>query len=84
MAEALARGFIDKNMVKAENVVATDPSKGRLQVFGDFGAATADSNTKVCDLEIALQDRTFLGGSIFACKSFSATLQLALVLSLGS
>lgn len=49
MAEALARGFIDKNMVKAENVVATDPSKGRLQVFSDFGAATADSNTKVVE-----------------------------------
>ena len=47
MAEALARGFIDKDMVKAGDVVATDPSSKRMEVFKDLGAATVDGNIKV-------------------------------------
>ena len=54
MAEALARGFIDRKMVKAEDIVATDISAARKQVFQDLGATAADSNIKVSDLRKGL------------------------------
>ena len=47
MAEALARGFSDKKLVKIEDVVATDPAEARMKVFGELGARTVDSNSKV-------------------------------------
>ena len=47
MAEALARGFIDKGVVKAEDISATDPMQVRKDVFRSFGASPVDSNAEV-------------------------------------
>jgi pyrroline-5-carboxylate reductase len=47
MAEALARGFINKNIIKASNVYATDIMEVRKEVFASFGANAADTNSEV-------------------------------------
>ena len=47
MAEALARGFINKGVVKTEDITATDPMEIRKEVFRSFGAAAVDSNAEV-------------------------------------
>lgn len=47
MAEALARGFIGRGIVKAENVVCTDPVAKRRSVFESFNTASVESNTEV-------------------------------------
>ena len=47
MAEALARGFINKGVVKAEDIRATDPMEVRKDVFRSFGAVALDSNIEV-------------------------------------
>jgi pyrroline-5-carboxylate reductase len=49
MAEALARGFINKSVVKAENICATDPVSERREVFRSFGATAFESNVEVVD-----------------------------------
>lgn len=46
MAEALARGFINKGIAKAENIRATDPMEVRKEVFRSFGAVAVDSNAE--------------------------------------
>ena len=47
MAEALARGFIDKGVVKAKDVHCTDPVQARREVFQSFGAQSQNSNVDV-------------------------------------
>ena len=47
MAEALARGFIDKGVVKAKDVHCTDPVQARREVFESFGAQSQSSNVDV-------------------------------------
>jgi hypothetical protein len=47
MAEALARGFISKGVVKAENIFATDPMAERKEVFRSFKTNPVDSNIEV-------------------------------------
>lgn len=47
MAEALARGFINKNIVKAENIVCTDVNSERKEVFRSFKTRPVDSNAEV-------------------------------------
>ncbi|KAK9841115.1 hypothetical protein WJX74_000217 [Apatococcus lobatus] len=47
MAEALARGFIDKGVVKADTVHCTDPVPARREVFERFGAKSENSNVDV-------------------------------------
>lgn len=47
MAEALARGFINKAVVRAENICATDPVAARKDVFRSFGAVAVDTNAEV-------------------------------------
>lgn len=47
MAEALARGFINKGIVKAENVVCTDVNSERKEVFRSFKTRPVDSNAEV-------------------------------------
>lgn len=47
MAEALARGFINKNIIKASNVYATDIMQVRKDVFTSFGANAAETNSEV-------------------------------------
>lgn len=48
MAEALARGFINKGITKAENIYATDIMQVRKDVFASFNANAVDSNSEVC------------------------------------
>jgi len=47
MAEALARGFINKGIIKAENIYATDIMQARKDVFASFSANAVDSNSDV-------------------------------------
>ena len=47
MAEALARGFVNQGIVKAENIRATDPMAERKEVFRSFGAVAVDTNAAV-------------------------------------
>lgn len=47
MAEALARGFINKNIIKASNIYATDIMQVRKEVFASFGANAAETNSEV-------------------------------------
>eukprot|EP00239_Pterosperma_sp_CCMP1384_P004853 CAMPEP_0197859080 /NCGR_PEP_ID=MMETSP1438-20131217/33414_1 /TAXON_ID=1461541 /ORGANISM="Pterosperma sp., Strain CCMP1384" /LENGTH=270 /DNA_ID=CAMNT_0043475471 /DNA_START=192 /DNA_END=1004 /DNA_ORIENTATION=+ len=47
MAEALAKGFIDKGVSKATSMIATDTAEVRRKVFSDFGIATSSSNSEV-------------------------------------
>ncbi len=47
MAEALARGFIDKGVVKAADVHCTDPVQARREVFESFGAQSQSTTVDV-------------------------------------
>jgi pyrroline-5-carboxylate reductase len=47
MAEALARGFINKGVIQSENIFATDPVPARKDVFRSFGTNAKDSNGEV-------------------------------------
>lgn len=47
MAEALARGFIAKGVIKADMVHCTDPVPARREVFESFGAKSENSNLDV-------------------------------------
>ena len=47
MAEALARGFISKGVVKASDMVATDPVAARRDVFESFSVKPVTSNAEV-------------------------------------
>lgn len=47
MAEALARGFINQNMVEAGHVFCTDPVEARKEVFRSFGTVPVDGNIAV-------------------------------------
>lgn len=38
MAEALARGFVDRGVVNIDALNVTDPSKARREVFQEMGA----------------------------------------------
>ncbi|RMZ53691.1 hypothetical protein APUTEX25_003225, partial [Auxenochlorella protothecoides] len=49
MAEALARGFINQNMVEAEHVFCTDPVEARKEVFRSFGTVPVDGNIAVAE-----------------------------------
>ena len=51
MAEALARGFVAGKLVKAEDIVATDPMEARVKVFSEFGAKTVQDNAKASHLK---------------------------------
>lgn len=47
MAEALARGFIDKGVITADQVLCTDVNAERNQVFESFGAKSFTSPKEV-------------------------------------
>ena len=47
MAEALARGFIARGVVKASAMVATDPVQARRDVFESFNVKPVESNAEV-------------------------------------
>jgi len=47
MAEALAKGFIAKQVVDAKDIWCTDPSQSRIDLFQDFGCNPAASGPEV-------------------------------------
>ena len=47
MAEALARGFMNKGVVKAENIFCTDVNSDRKEVFKGLKCTPVDSNAEV-------------------------------------
>ena len=47
MAEALARGFVDKGCLRASEITATDPSASRRDVFSGMGATAVTSSSEV-------------------------------------
>ena len=47
MAEAIARGAIDKGVLKPGQMIASDPSSGRKQVFAGLGIQAVDSNAEL-------------------------------------
>lgn len=47
MAEALARGLIDKGVVSASQICCSDPAGTRKQLFRDLGATPYDTNLEV-------------------------------------
>ena len=47
MAEAIARAAIDKNILRPEQMIASDPSDQRRAVFAGLGIATTQQNDEV-------------------------------------
>ena len=47
MAEALARGFVDKGVCGAADIFATDPVAERREVFRTFGTNPRETNKEV-------------------------------------
>ena len=47
MAEALARGFVDKKVIEPSDIWCCDPSKSRMDVFTDFGASAVKNGAEV-------------------------------------
>ncbi len=47
MAEALARGFVDKKVIESSDIWCCDPSKSRMDVFTDFGANAVKDGPEV-------------------------------------
>ena len=58
MAEALARGFVDKGVVKAESLRVTDPSKARRDLFQEMGAQAHEKASEVSFLPICINSIT--------------------------
>lgn len=51
MAEALARGFVDKGIVPAAQMHCTDPSKVRRELFQEIGAQAYEKAIQVGNLQ---------------------------------
>ena len=47
MAEALARGFLDKKVIEAGDIWCCDPSKARTDVFTEFGCSNVKNAAEV-------------------------------------
>ena len=47
MAEALAKGFLDKKVIEAGDIWCCDPSKARMDVFADLGCNTVKNAAEV-------------------------------------
>lgn len=60
MAEALARGFINKGVAKAEHIHATDPMQARKDVFASFNTNAVDTNAQVPDHHLMTNRRSLL------------------------
>jgi pyrroline-5-carboxylate reductase len=52
MAEALAKGFINKGVITAAQVYSHDPSTTRQEVFRSFGATACKSGSEVSNCSI--------------------------------
>ena len=78
MAEALARGFISKGVVKASDMVATDPVAARRDVFESFSVKPVTSNAEVhisCHVPVPCTGRR-----VFTCLQADMHLVLTQVL----
>ncbi|CAC5403358.1 proC [Mytilus coruscus] len=49
MAQAMARGFIATGVIKAQNIIASDPDPRMLRFLKDHGITTTLENTEVVD-----------------------------------
>ena len=47
MAEALAKGFMDKQVIESGDIWCCDPSKARMDVFADMGCNTVKNAAEV-------------------------------------
>lgn len=47
MAEALARGLIDRGVVQASQICCSDPSQARKELFRGIGTTPYDTNFEV-------------------------------------
>lgn len=47
MAQAIAGGAIEKGVVQAQDVIASDPSEDNREVFENWGCAAVEDNTQV-------------------------------------
>jgi pyrroline-5-carboxylate reductase len=47
MAEALARGLIDKGVVQASQICCSDPAAARKELFRSLGVTPYDTNLEV-------------------------------------
>ena len=47
MAEALARGFLEKKVIEAGDIWCCDPSKARMDVFSEFGCSNVKNAAEV-------------------------------------
>lgn len=65
MAEALARGFLDKKVIEAGDIWCCDPSKARMDVFAEFGCSNVQNAAEVRTSEVATQFGTALDGGRF-------------------
>ena len=54
MAEALARGFVDKKVIESSDIWCCDPSKSRMDVFTEFGANAVKDGPEVRSSYIAV------------------------------
>ena len=47
MAEALARGFMDRKVIEPSDIWCCDPSKARMEVFANLGANGVEDAVEV-------------------------------------
>lgn len=70
MAEALARGLIDKGVVQASQICCSDPAAARKELFRSLGATPYDSNLEVsCAASCCCQPGGVAAGWPNACRT---------------
>jgi hypothetical protein len=76
MAEALARGLIDKGVIAASNICCSDPTPARKELFKSLGATPFDTNLEVRSCRrrlllplLPLQDRRPVNGAVEGLQS---------------
>ena len=48
MAQAIAQGAIRQGVVPAQQIIASNPSAPKRELFASWGCDTTDDNTEVC------------------------------------
>lgn len=84
MAEALAKGFVNGGVIQASQVLCTDPSTVRKDVFRDFGATAFDDASELCktaDVIFIATKPQYVG---VVLKENAATLASKLVVSIAA
>jgi NADP oxidoreductase coenzyme F420-dependent len=79
MAEALARGLLDRGVVRADQICCSDPAPARKELFASLGATPYDTNLEVgCSLRcchsmhLQLPCHAVYQKSLVACNSFNS------------